>query len=110
MRYYNSKASRLRYAAPHTLVGVGGAASAVLGLLLFLTGWVVSLVPANYFIRPATLAGIVRNLFEMGASLVFPASCSWHRTSCINLCPITRRYATWSIAACAARPMAIRST
>ena len=71
MRYYNSKASRLRYAAPHTLVGVGGAASAVLGLLLFLTGWVVSLVPANYFIRPATLAGIVRNLFEMGASLVF---------------------------------------
>ena len=66
MRYYNSKASRLRYAAPQTLVGVGGAASAVLGLLLFLTGWVVSLVPANYFIRPATLAGIVRNLFEMG--------------------------------------------
>lgn len=68
--YYNSKASRLRYAAPHTLVGVGGAASVLLGLLLFLMGWVVSLVPANYFIRPATLGVISYELFDLGCGLI----------------------------------------
>ena len=68
--YYNSKASRLRYAAPYTLTGVGGAALAMLGLLLFLMGWVVSLVPANYFIRPETLGIIAYQLFDLGCGLI----------------------------------------
>lgn len=70
MRYYNGKASRLRFAAPHTLVGVGGAASALLGLFLFVAGWVASLVPANYFVDPATLNGISCELFEVGSCLI----------------------------------------
>lgn len=79
--YYNSKASRLRYAAPHTLLGVGGVASVMLGLLLFILGWVVSLVPANYFISPATLGGIAGELFAAGmgfvafSCLLFLAAC-----------------------------------
>ena len=68
--YYNSKASRLRFAAPHALVGVGGVASAMLGLLLFVCGWVASMVPANYFISPATLDSISCELFEAGMGFV----------------------------------------
>lgn len=68
--YYNSKASRLRYAAPHTLIAVGGAALALLWLLVSVLSWVVSLVPANYFVSPATLGGIRYNLTMLGASLL----------------------------------------
>lgn len=70
LTYYNSKATRLRYAAPHTLLGVGGVASALLGLLLFILGWVVLQVPANYFISPATLNGFACNLVEAGSCLI----------------------------------------
>lgn len=72
--YYNSKASRLRYAAPYTLTGVGGTALALLGLLLFVFGWGVSLVPANYFVSPAALHDIVCDLCGMGCGLVFLSS------------------------------------
>lgn len=68
--YYSSTASRLRFAAPHTLVGVGGAALALLGLLVSVFGWIVSLVPDNYFISPATLGSIRYNLTMLGASLL----------------------------------------
>lgn len=64
--YYNSKAGRLRFAAPHTLIGVGGVASAMLGLLLIVCGWVLLYVPANYFISPATLGGFSCELFGAG--------------------------------------------
>lgn len=81
LTYYNSKATRLRYAAPHTLLGVGGVASVLLGLLLFVFGWVVFQIPANYFISPAVLTGLACNLVEAGscligfACLLFLASC-----------------------------------
>lgn len=81
LTYYNSKASRLRFAAPHTLLGVGGVASALLGLLLFVAGWVVFQIPANYFISPATLGGISGELFGAGmgflafSCLLFLAAC-----------------------------------
>lgn len=68
--YYNSKASRLRFAAPHTLIAVGGAALALLGLLMSVFGWIVSLVPDNYFIGPATLGSIRYNLSMLGVSLL----------------------------------------
>lgn len=70
LTYYNSKATRLRYAAPHTLLGVGGVASALLGLLLFVFGWVVFQIPANYFISPAVLTGLACNLVEAGSCLI----------------------------------------
>lgn len=70
MRYYNSKASRLRFAAPHTLVGVGGAASVMLGLLLFVFGWILYQVPVNHFISSATLGRISYELFEVGGCLI----------------------------------------
>lgn len=69
LTYYNSKASRLRYAAPHTLIGVGGAALALLGLLLLLFAWVVSFTPANSIISPAVLSHIIYELTMLGASL-----------------------------------------
>lgn len=81
LTYYNSKATRLRYAAPHTLTGVGGVASVLLGLLLFILGWVVLQVPVNYFVSPAVLTGLACNLVEAGscligfACLLFLASC-----------------------------------
>lgn len=68
--YYNSKASRLRFAAPHTLIAVGGAALALLGLLMSVFAWVVSLVPSNYFISHVTLGGIRYNLTMLGVSLL----------------------------------------
>lgn len=68
--YYSSKATRLRYAAPHTLTGVGGVASALLGLLLFVFGWVAMQVPANYFISPAVLTSFACNLVEAGSCLI----------------------------------------
>lgn len=68
--YYNSKASRLRFAAPHTLIAVGGAALALLGLLMFIFGRIVSMVPNNYFISAAALGGIRYNLTMLGASLL----------------------------------------
>lgn len=71
LTYYNSKASRLRYAAPYTLTGVGGAALALLGLLLLLIAWTVSLVPDNYFISAAALHNITCDLCGMGCGLVF---------------------------------------
>lgn len=69
--YYNSKATRLRFAAPHALVGVGGVASAMLGLLLFVCAWAVSLVPANYFISTAALSGAARwlRMLDLGGIL-----------------------------------------
>lgn len=70
MRYYNGKASRLRFAAPHTLIGVGGAASALLGLLLFVFGWILYQVPVNHFISSATLDRISCELFETGGGLI----------------------------------------
>lgn len=69
--YYNSKASRLRYAAPYALTGVGGAALALLGLLLLLIAWTVSLVPDNYFISAAALHNITCDLCGMGFGLAF---------------------------------------
>lgn len=68
--YYNSKASRLRFAAPHTLTGVGGVASAMLGLLLFTCTWVLLYVPTNNFISPMALNGISCELFEAGMGFV----------------------------------------
>lgn len=68
--YYNSKASRLRFAAPHTLIAVGGAALVLLWLLVSVLSWVVSLVPANYFVSPAALGGIRYNLSMLGVSLL----------------------------------------
>lgn len=69
--YYNSNASRIRYAAPYTLTGVGGAALALLGLLLLLIAWTVSLVPDNYFISAAALHNIICDLCGMGFGLAF---------------------------------------
>lgn len=70
LTYYNSKATRLRYAAPHTLLGVGGVASVLLGLLLFVAGWVVFQIPTNYFISPAALNGLACDLVEAGSCLI----------------------------------------
>ena len=42
----------------------------MLGLLLFVCGWVASMVPANYFISPATLNSLACNLFETGCGLI----------------------------------------
>lgn len=69
-RYYDGRASRLRYAPAYTWIGVGGAAVALSGVLAFLLGWILSHVPDNYFISPATLTGIICDLFAMGCGLV----------------------------------------
>lgn len=70
LTYYNGRASRLRFAAPHTLLGVGGVASVLLGLLLFVAGWVALQVPTNYFISPAALGGFACSLVEAGSCLI----------------------------------------
>lgn len=67
---YRSAAPCLRFASAYALIGMGGGASAILGLFLFVLGWVVLRVPANYFISPAILGGLACNLFELGGCLL----------------------------------------
>lgn len=68
--YYNSRLGRLRFAAPYTLVGVGGGVLALLGLLLFIPALVALAVPENYFISPETLCNISGNLKSAGIKMV----------------------------------------
>lgn len=65
-RYYNSKAGRLRFAAPYTLVGVGGGVLALLGLLLFISSWIVLQVPENHFISHAAVQSLSGDLVLAG--------------------------------------------
>ena len=70
-QHYNTKSNRLRFAAAHVKIGVGGAALVILALLLFLIAWTVSLVPSNPFVTSTAVAGAARwlRIFGLGGIL-----------------------------------------
>lgn len=73
MRYYDSKASRLRYAAPYTKFCVGGGALLLVSLLLFLFRRIVLAVPANVFVSDFVLEWVAYHVEMTGVFIAFVA-------------------------------------